>query len=260
MAASVAQAATLSFSESNQTYSLGDTIEVALLVSSDTSINGIQADIEWPAGLLRLESITTDDTLLDFWVSEPAQRSVSRAGFEGVILNPGYAGADGHVVRLRFKARSLGSGVVDFTSAAVLANDGVGTNVLTAAVPSSFNIVSPVVPIHTAPVQPATVPDVVDPAEPVSVSTTSISLLETYVVTHQTQDRICQIENNEVVVCSEIIIEKAPAPQPAPVIPPAPEHWCAKIGFWWIPIAILLFLCGWLIGRRRNRPDQDDSE
>lgn len=47
----------------------------------------------------------------------------------GVILNPGFIGPSGKIVDIVFRVKNTGSAVLKYSQAAILANDGIGTNV-----------------------------------------------------------------------------------------------------------------------------------
>jgi hypothetical protein len=49
---------------------------------------------------------------------------------EGIILNPGFTGSKGKILNINFKALKPGKADVRFVAGSVLANDGLGTNVL----------------------------------------------------------------------------------------------------------------------------------
>ncbi|MFZ2072627.1 MAG: hypothetical protein WAV10_03035, partial [Minisyncoccia bacterium] len=65
--------------------------------------------------------------------------------FEGVIPNPGFIGTKGRILSITFKVKSTFQAELSFSSASVLANDGLGTNVLTNSLSSNFTLNSSVV-------------------------------------------------------------------------------------------------------------------
>ena len=130
-----AQAATLSFS-TDQGYAVGQTFSVSVLVStaSGESINAVSATISYDPSQLKLVSISKASSVITMWASEPTfSNSAGTADLEGIVLNPGFTGQGGLVATITFKVLSAGQAKLSFSQASVLANDGLGTNVLTSA-------------------------------------------------------------------------------------------------------------------------------
>jgi hypothetical protein len=124
--------ATLSFVAS-QGYKVGDTIPVSVVVSSAASINGVGASVNYSGDLLELVSFSKAASVINFWAQEPASSGAGQASLQGIIFDPGYTGQGGRVVQMLFRAKAAGTALLSFSDAQVLANDGKGTNVLTAA-------------------------------------------------------------------------------------------------------------------------------
>ena len=134
-------AATLGFSPSSGSYSVGSTIKVRLVLSTpDQSANAVSASLTFSKDLLTLTSISKTDSLVTLWASDPTySNSDGTADMEGIILN-GYTGGSGTIVDLYFKATAQGTASIKFATSSVLANDGQGTNILTGAGAASFII------------------------------------------------------------------------------------------------------------------------
>ncbi len=130
--ASTAQAATLSFSPSSGTYSVGDTISISLNVSStDQAINAVSGTVDFPADILQAVSVSKTNSVLTLWVQEPVRSNADgTVTFGGVVPNPGFTGAGGNIITISFRAKASGTGKLTVTSGETLANDGSGTNVL----------------------------------------------------------------------------------------------------------------------------------
>jgi len=110
-------------------YRVGDTIHAKIVVSSDTSVNAVSANISFPADKLSITSISKAGSIISLWAKEPAFSNVSGAAIlEGIILN-GFTGNGGNVVTVNFRAKSEGQAELGFINASVLANDGNGTAV-----------------------------------------------------------------------------------------------------------------------------------
>ncbi|MFA6194358.1 MAG: cohesin domain-containing protein [Patescibacteria group bacterium] len=127
-----AQAATLFLSPASSSYFSDKTFTVGVYVtSSDQSINAVSGIASFPTDKLEVVSISKSGSLFNFWAQEPSfSNSSGKVSFEGVILNPGFKGSYGKLLTISFKAKGIGQAPISFSSASVLANDGLGTNVL----------------------------------------------------------------------------------------------------------------------------------
>lgn len=135
-------AATLGFSPSSGTYKAGETFSVSVVVNTENkSINAVSANIIFPTSLLRVVSVSKSDSVINYWVQEPSFSNTNGTiNLEGVIVNPGFTGSSGKVLRITFEAKSSGVSDVKYEISSVLANDGLGTNVLSVANKASFTI------------------------------------------------------------------------------------------------------------------------
>lgn len=127
-----AVAATLSLG-SGSSATIGQTIQIPLLVSTEGSevLNAVSAEVRFPAQLLTLQSVSKANSVMSFWAEEPSfSNSDGTASLQGIVPNPGWSGQGGTVVTLVFKVKASGSATISFSSASVLANDGLGTNIL----------------------------------------------------------------------------------------------------------------------------------
>ena len=127
-----AGAATLTFGGGASAI-IGQTISVSLLVATEGSevLNAVSAELRFPEELLTLQSISKTGSIISFWAEEPSYSNTGgTASLQGIIPNPGWKGQSGTVVTLVFKVNAAGSATVSFASASVLANDGLGTNIL----------------------------------------------------------------------------------------------------------------------------------
>jgi hypothetical protein len=134
-------AATLFITPTSASYAVGQTFsEVVKVSSSDKQINAISASISYPKDLLSLISISKSNSIIKIWADEPSfSNTTGTLSFEGIVPNPGFQGESGVALTLTFKVKAVGSGVVAFSSASVLANDGNGTNVLDSTSPAKFS-------------------------------------------------------------------------------------------------------------------------
>jgi hypothetical protein len=136
-------AASLNFGAGSQ-YSVGQTFSVNVLVSaaSGEAANAVSAVASFPTDKLKLLYLSKAGTVMSLWTQEPSfSNAAGTANFEGVILNPGFSGQGGKVITLTFQAKALGDATLSFANASILANDGLGTNILTNARGITFQIV-----------------------------------------------------------------------------------------------------------------------
>lgn len=135
-----AHAATINLSPSSGSYRVGDTIRIKVTISSDISVNAVSGRVSFPTNLLSLSSLSKSGSIISLWAQEPSySNSSGSASFEGVILN-GYNGSGATVLTLVFKAKSIGTANLAFTSGSILANDGDGTEVISGNGSSTLNI------------------------------------------------------------------------------------------------------------------------
>ena len=134
--------ATLFFAPSDTAASIGKSFVVNVNVSSsDQSINAVSGAIRFPADLLQVTSVSKSGTIISLWTQEPSfSNSDGRINFEGIVLNPGYTGSAGKIIAVTFKVKAAGQAVVVFSSGSILANDGLGTNILQSLGGASFTL------------------------------------------------------------------------------------------------------------------------
>ncbi len=125
-----AQAASLYFSPSSGTYSTGLNFTVNVKVSSSASLNAVSGAISFLTDKLEVIGVSKTSSIINLWAQEPSfSNSDGNIRFEGIVLNPGFSG-DGKLLGVIFRAKSEGAAELSFASGSVLANDGLGTNIL----------------------------------------------------------------------------------------------------------------------------------
>lgn len=161
---SSAQAASLHFSPSSGDVTVGNIINVSVVVNTQgVPINNAEATINFPTSLLEVVSITKTGSIFSLWVEEPSFSNISgNISFNGGVPSPGYNGATGRLLNIAFRVKSAGTASLLFASGSVRANDGLGTDVLSALGGASFSV-SPAQPAPK-PVEPK--PVVVPVVEP----------------------------------------------------------------------------------------------
>jgi len=137
-----AEAATLYFSPSSGSYNANQTFQVNVLVSSaDQPVNAYSGTISFTQQNIEVVSILQTGSIVNFWAQNPSfSNADGRINFEGVTFNPGFQGQGGRVITITFKAKAAGTAVLTLTESAVLAADGLGTNVLKTTSGAEYNI------------------------------------------------------------------------------------------------------------------------
>lgn len=119
----------------------GNRLSVDVRVNSpNQSINAITGSMTFPESLVRVVGVSKDKSIINLWTQEPKVVK-GRIIFEGIILNPGFQGSGGNVFRVTFEARRAGTAYLNITEGGILANDGLGTNVLATLGSTNFNII-----------------------------------------------------------------------------------------------------------------------
>lgn len=144
----------LNLSPSSGSFSVGDTINVRIILASPVqSANAVSGSLSFSNDLLTLTSISKSNSLVSLWAVEPSYSNASgTVDMEGVILN-GYTGSNGSILTMTFKAKATGSANIKFTTFSILANDGQGTNIGTGAGRANFNLIKAVEKTNTSSVE-----------------------------------------------------------------------------------------------------------
>lgn len=137
-----ANAATLYLSPATGTYTTGKNFTVSVRVSTNQSMNAADGLINFPTDKVQVIGISKTGSIFNLWVQEPSYSNAGTLGnfrFEGVVLNPGFTG-DGKIMDVTFQVRGEGIANASFASGSVLANDGQGTNVVSALNGGTYNL------------------------------------------------------------------------------------------------------------------------
>ncbi len=132
--------AVLYLQPSSKNLNVDDNLTITVYVdASDQAMNAASGRITWESGILKYVSHSKSGSIFNFWVREPEVLG-NEFVFEGVVFNPGYQGKAGKILTITFKAIKPGETKVDFISGMVLANDGMGTNILKAMIGGSYKV------------------------------------------------------------------------------------------------------------------------
>lgn len=165
----LAHGATLFMVPQNEQAKAGQTFSVMVdLDSQGSSINTASADINYDNNLLSIQSVGYSSSIFSIWAEEPKYSNVNGIlHFSGGLPSPGWNGSSGSILSITFKAKVPGQAKVNFENGSVLANDGVGTDVLTssnglsvgigqaAAIPKAENVSTSTEATTTSQAQPA---------------------------------------------------------------------------------------------------------
>lgn len=145
---------TLFVSPTAGNYNVGQTFSIRVLVStSGRAVNAISGSVSFPREQMQVTSVSKTGSILSLWVVEPTfSNAVGSVNFEGVVPNPGYIGSSGTVLTINFRVVAPGDATVRVSSGSILANDGLGTNILRTMGTSSFTFSS--APAQTTPTTP----------------------------------------------------------------------------------------------------------
>ncbi|MCX6753407.1 MAG: hypothetical protein NTW62_03645 [Candidatus Nomurabacteria bacterium] len=137
------------------TYNIDDTVTVGVFVSTtnDKSINAISGEVTFPEDKLNFVNVSKVGSIVNVWTTEPFKET-NDVRFEGIVLNPGYNGTKGKIATITFKAKNPGVADLAFISSSVLANDGLGTNLLDKTGIAKFTINKTLPSIKANPVLP----------------------------------------------------------------------------------------------------------
>lgn len=170
--ASAAEAASFQLTPVTGSFNTGSRFTVTVSIDSEgAAINAAEGVISFDARYLTVESISTDVSIFKFWVQEPKfSNAAGTVSFSGGLTSPGYTGPNGKVLTVTFQ----GTGVADeltlkFTSGAILANDGFGTNVLTSSQETRYKISAVRVSPPAQPLERPTLPTKLEEEEPSEV-------------------------------------------------------------------------------------------
>ncbi len=149
-------AATVSFSPASGSYAIGQTFSVGVYVgSADQAMNAASGVVSFSEDTLEVVSISKSGSIFNLWVQDPSfSNSAGSANFEGIVYNPGFTGTVGKILAITFRAKAEGAAFVSFSSAAILANDGSGTNILEGMGRANFTITGGAAPVEEKPEEP----------------------------------------------------------------------------------------------------------
>ena len=142
----IAHAASLYFVPSSGDYAQGTNFTVSVLVGAEKSVNAAGGTVTFLTEYLDVIAVSTANSIVNLWVQNPSfsnRDSIGNVRFEGIILNPGYAGSQGRIIDVVFRVKKTGAAGLALNEFTILANDGIGTNIASSAGTASFTLTKP---------------------------------------------------------------------------------------------------------------------
>lgn len=137
-----AEGAQLFFSPAAGTNVVGSTFDVSVMLNTNGhSVSAIQLDIKYSPDKLRIVKPSADHSLLAIWLEPPVYSNTDgTAHLVGVIPN-GIKTDNGLISTITFEAIASGQATIEVRStSSVLANDGIGTELLSGLGRASFSL------------------------------------------------------------------------------------------------------------------------
>ncbi|NTW22425.1 hypothetical protein HGA34_02645 [Candidatus Falkowbacteria bacterium] len=138
----LAAGGSLYIAPANGTYVVGDKITVTVKAyTGGNTINAAEGVLNFDRNFLEVSGISKSGSIFSMWPAEPSySNGAGSVSFGGGLTPPGFSGQSGKIISVTFKAKAVGSTQVRFSSGAILANDGKGSNVLETMGSATFNI------------------------------------------------------------------------------------------------------------------------
>ena len=167
-----ASAATMALTPASKAVTVGDIVTVRAVVNAQgTPINNAEGVISFPTDMLQAISVSKSDSIFSLWLSEPSfSNGAGTVSFNGGVPNPGFSGSNGTELTITFRAKQAGTATLSIGDAAVRANDGLGTDVLSNTFGSVLTISGPEVKPAPAPVLETAAPKASSPTAAPSIS------------------------------------------------------------------------------------------
>ncbi len=135
-------AATISITPAQQQIMVDNVFKLRVSINTQSLyINNAEGVISFPKDVVDVVSIDTSNSIFGLWVEQPSFSNIAGTiTFNGGIANPGYNSTNGEVFSLIVRAKKVGTASLLFASAAVRANDGLGTDVLSGKNSASITV------------------------------------------------------------------------------------------------------------------------
>lgn len=108
---------------------VGQTFTVSILLNSSRPINATEVNLSFPNNKLEVTKVSTTGSFMTLLIREPSY-TIDSVNFIGGAPNPGVSGKDILVGQITVLAKEAGTAQIEFGPSQVLANDGLGTELL----------------------------------------------------------------------------------------------------------------------------------
>ena len=130
-------------SPSSGSFKVGQTVSISLMIDSGgQAINSGEGSLSFASDVLKFQSVSSSGSIFTFWTNGPTGGDTS-VSFGGGLSSPGYTGSAGKVLSVEFKVLKIGNATIDVNGSKILANDGLGTNVLGGNSGGSYTVEAP---------------------------------------------------------------------------------------------------------------------
>jgi len=148
------------------TYTIGSTFSVIVKVSSGgETVNAAEATLNFNPHEISVINISKSGSIFTLWTTEPTFSNSAGTIKFGGGTSKNFTGTAGTIITISFRAKTVGTAKVDFSTGLVLAADFKGTNVL-AIMNSGSYVISPEI------VTPEYIPPENTPVAPIILSPT----------------------------------------------------------------------------------------
>ncbi len=132
--------------EDNRYVKIGETVTLFVTVQADSPINVLGGTIRYPNELVRIDSISEEDSIIDLWTEKATTTEDGTIRFSGgVVSKSGFLG-DGKVLSITLHPLQEGEAVITFDEKHMLAHDGTGMEVDCSINPITLSIRSDATP------------------------------------------------------------------------------------------------------------------
>lgn len=123
---------------------VGSTFDVSIFVDTGgADINSVEANLKFPPDKLQVVKPSTGKSFISIWISPPTySNKYGNLSFIGGAPSPGINTSSGLVSKVTFRVKKAGAAKIEFLpSSKVLANDGMGTNVLDSMIWAVYTLI-----------------------------------------------------------------------------------------------------------------------
>lgn len=172
-----AATASLYFSPDTASKTVGDTVTVTMKVNTGgVAINAAEATLSFSTSVLQVKSISRSGSVFSLWPVEPTYSNANgTVNFSGGKPSPGYTGSGGSLFSIVFTAKAAGTARLTISGAQVLANDGLGTNIVGAVGSGSVKVSAAVIPPPTPSTPEPVITSITNPNQDAWSSNSTIS-------------------------------------------------------------------------------------